>query len=139
MMHKAAKFKSRHRCSLQHRLLWARSRHSLYQRTRAKHSRAGRCPVCGTNPTLGFRALLTQHPLASAACLLLQRGGYRHSGHSRPSISREPTPYFRRSRARQEWCGTKRTYAHAAIADAASVSGRGMACVAAQKFRTSGH
>ena len=92
-----------------------------------------------TNPTLGFRALLTQHPLASAACLLLQRGGYRNSGHSRPSISREPTPYFRRSRARQEWCGTKRTYAHAAIADAASVSGRGMACVAAQKFRTSGH
>ena len=62
-----------------------------------------------TNPTLGFRALLTQHPLASAACLLLQRGGYRHSGHSRPSISREPTPYFRRSRARQEWCGQSAT------------------------------
>ena len=35
-----------------------------------------------TNPTLGFRALLAQHPLAAAARLLLQCGVYRHYDHS---------------------------------------------------------
>lgn len=58
-----------------------------------------------TFPTLAFGALLTQHPLAPAARLLLQRDVCRHSGRPRRSISPEPKLHFRRSQVRQEWCG----------------------------------
>lgn len=59
-----------------------------------------------TKPTLDFRAVLTQHPLAPTAHLLLRRGACLQSGRSRGSILPKLTLHFRCCLIRQERCGT---------------------------------
>jgi hypothetical protein len=69
------------------------SRHSL----QCCNREVGGFTQCGTKPASSFRASLTQHRFAPAACSMLQRSTSRHSGQSYVPVSPNPRPCFRRN------------------------------------------